>query len=739
MRTGEDSRTEALEREVAERARAEQAEHQRAVRLQLLADVGQKTTAILSRDELLRSAVHIIRETFQYFMVNIFLVDGDDLVLRACTMPLFAPHVNKLRLRIGGEGITAWVAAHGRTANVPDVRRDPRYRFELQAELRTRSELTVPITLQGVVNGVLDVQSETDGAFGELDEFTLQTVAGQLAVAIENARLYEELRRELGARERTERLLRALHEAGLAMDRAPSPGAVFSTVGDELRKTGILCALHLIGEQEGAAHPAYTSPGMPSLEGTSAATVISLATQEVYGAIARGGAARFLHGFCVAPLLFEDRLLGFLTVYSEDLTQDDIPALRIFADGIATAWRKAQLVEDLGRSLRELSATQEQLLQSQKMEAVGRLAGGVAHDFNNQLTAIMGYAEILLEASAKEDPRRADLTEILKAASHAADLTRQLLAFSRKQVLRPQVVDLNALLLEMRTLLRRLLGEDVQLDIRCAPEPVSVKADPTQIQQVIMNLAVNSRDAMPNGGALVIETRRARAAEPGGASGDWCVISVSDTGTGMGLETLSRLYEPYFTTKETGKGTGLGLSTAYGIVRQSGGHIACTSELGKGTTFTIQLPATNDTPAAAGPSRAAPPAAGTETVLVVEDESAVRALVCHSLAAAGYRVLQAATGVEAMEILRAPASQVQMVLTDLVLPGGVSGLDIARWVLEARPDIRLLCVSGYSEQLVAGAEAVLPRGAFLQKPFSPSDLLARMRAILDAHVAAPGS
>jgi signal transduction histidine kinase len=574
--------------EARERVRTEQGEHERAVRLQLLADVGQRTTAILSREELLRSAVHIIRETFQYFMVNIFLVEGAEIVLRACTMEELAVSVDRLHLPIGGEGITAWVAAHGKILTVPDVRRDPRYHYELEAELRTRSELAVPIVLKGVVTGVLDVQSELVGAFGELDEFTLQTVAGQLAVAIENARLYGELR----------------------------------------------------------------------------------------------------------------------------------------------------------VSLRELGAAQAQLLQSQKMEAVGRLAGGVAHDFNNQLTAIIGYAEILLAGCPENDPRRVELGEILKASSRAADLTRQLLAFSRKQVLRPRVVDLNALVEDMRVLLCRLLGEDVRLQTVYTAEPMRVRADPTQLQQVIMNLAVNARDAMPSGGTLTITTARAKSGAEAVAEGmrsppgTWCVLRVTDTGTGMDMETLSRLFEPYFTTKERGKGTGLGLSTAYGIVRQSGGHIACFSEPGAGTQFTIHLPATaEDIEEAGGAPLSTPPVRGFETVLVVEDEPAVRELVRLSLMGSGYHVLTAGTGVEGMEILRSRHATIQLVITDMVLPGGVSGLDIARWVLDAGSGVRLLCVSGYSEQLVLGAESVLPRGSFLQKPFSQPELLLRVRAILDARFA----
>jgi signal transduction histidine kinase/putative methionine-R-sulfoxide reductase with GAF domain/ActR/RegA family two-component response regulator len=680
----------------------------RADRLRLLAEVGRRTTAILAPEELFGSAVRIIQETFRYFMVSIFLVEGKDLVARACTMPQFEQYIGHLRLPIGGSGITCWVAAHNAPLVVPDVRRDPRYHYELEVERSTRSELAVPIALKGCVIGVLDVQSERPAAFTELDTFTLETVADQLAVAIENARLYDELRRELVARERASSLLRSLHEAGLAMQRAASPEEVFPAVGDVLRAKGISCTLTLL---DGPPVRAYASPGAPS---------------EPEGPPPGGRGTQFTPGCIAAPLLFEDRLLGHLRVFSDTLSPEDVPAMQVFANEIAAAWRKAHLVRDLQESLRALQSAQEQLLQSQKMEAVGRLAGGVAHDFNNQLTAIIGYAELLGTDVPEGDPRQTDVKEIVKAARRAADLTRQLLAFSRKQVLRPSLVDLNALVEDMRALLRRLIGEDVRLETRYAAGPLNVVADPTQVQQVIMNLAVNSRDAMPGGGTLTIATGRLPGAGPDG----WCLLEVTDTGTGMDPETLGRLFEPFFTTKEVGKGTGLGLSTVYGIVRQSGGDISCRSAAGHGTTFTIRLPA------AAGrvePSAVAaepvPARGGREAILVVEDEEPVLELVRRTLAGAGYTVRTARTGREGLAVL-CGATRLDMVITDLVLPDGTSGLELARRVLEQKPGTRLLCVSGYSEQLVTGADT-LPAGSFLQKPFTPAEILSAVRRALD--------
>jgi signal transduction histidine kinase/CheY-like chemotaxis protein/putative methionine-R-sulfoxide reductase with GAF domain len=711
----------------SERRRAGNLERERALRLQLIADVGRRTTAILSPAELLRSSVQIIQEKFHYFMVNIFLVDGEEIVLRASSMEEFRRRINTLRMVIGREGINGWVAKSGVPLNVPDVRKDRRYRFELAIERQIRSELAVPIIFKGAVIGVLDVQSEMDAAFNELDVFTLQTVADQLAVAIENARLYEELQRELAVRKRTERLLRALHVAGVAMEKASSPEEIFVTVAEELDKVGLLCAVHLASADRREVTLAHASPSLSPDESPPGPT--PLADNKVFEAILQGAHAVFEPGGIVAPLLFEDRLLGFLTVLSPEIGIDDIPTVQVFANEIAAAWRKAQLVGELRRSLQDLERTQEQLGQSQKMEAVGRLAGGVAHDFNNQLTAIMGYADLLISSLGEDDARRLEVAEITRAAGRAAELTRQLLAFSRRQVLRPRVVDLNDLVREMGGMLQRLIGENIRLKMLFGRGPFFVRADPAQLERVVMNLVVNARDAMPNGGTLQVAT----STEPGAdrqSAGATHVLSVTDTGTGMSPEVLSRLFEPFFTTKEPGHGTGLGLSTAYGIVQQSGGRIAVRSTVGQGTTFVISLPATREAPEAArAPDGAF--AAGKEEILVVEDEAQVRELVRRILANAGYSVLTEPSGEGLSELLRSHPD-VRMVITDLVLAGNVSGTDIARSVLAHPRGVRVLCISGYSEQLVSGDSSLLASVPFLQKPFSAPQLLQKVRAILDA-------
>lgn len=378
-----------------------------------------------------------------------------------------------------------------------------------------------------------------------------------------------------------------------------------------------------------------------------------------------------------------------------------------------------------------------QLQQAQKMEAVGRLAVGVAHDFNNLLTVIKGYSELIVMAVEGNIPVRAHAEEVLKAADRAAGVTSQLLAFSRKQVFELRTVRLNEVVANVEKLLRRLIGEDIQLVTTVGPNLGWIKADPGQLEQVLMNLAVNARDAMPQGGTLTIGiahseldetfTRHHLDFQPG----TYCVLSVADSGCGMNRDTLSKLFEPFFTTKEPGKGTGLGLSIVHGIVKQSRGHILVSSEPGCGTTFNIYLPCVEAPAEVRSSSDAAATASlGTETVLVVEDEGQVRTLECGLLEASGYHVLAASHGGEAMQICREYPGTIHLLVTDLILPQ-MNGRELARQVVPIRPSMKVLYVSGYPDETLVTAGVARSKVPFLQKPFASDALLFSVRKVLD--------
>ena len=394
----------------------------------------------------------------------------------------------------------------------------------------------------------------------------------------------------------------------------------------------------------------------------------------------------------------------------------------------------AEIVER-ERVERALGESEAQLRQSQKLEAVGTLAGGVAHDFNNLLTVIISYADLVLTQSDDESPTRADLMQIKDAALRAASLTKQLLAFSRRQVLQPKVIDLSLIVDGIHDLLRRMIGEDIELRAQSQPLLPRVKADPGQIEQVIMNLAVNARDAMPQGGTLTIETA-AEYLAPGDARlrdmmppGDWVRISVRDTGVGIDEQVQARIFEPFFTTKEPGKGTGLGLSTVYGIVKQSGGFIWVTSKLGAGTTFDVYLPPVEG---AVSPQTPPPPsvASGKETVLLVEDETPVRLLARRCLELYGYRVLESGNSRDAFDVARRHDGRIDLLLTDVVMPQG-SGRELAERLQLARPDLKILYMSGYTDDAIVRRGGVGPGTELLEKPFTPEDLARRVRQILD--------
>jgi PAS domain S-box-containing protein len=400
---------------------------------------------------------------------------------------------------------------------------------------------------------------------------------------------------------------------------------------------------------------------------------------------------------------------------------------------------KPSKVVVVSRDITARKQLEEQLLQAQKMEAVGRLAGGIAHDFNNLLTVILGFTDLALQRLEADSPVREQLEEVRKASQRAASLTRQLLAFSRRQVLQPQALDLNAVVANVEKMLHRLIGEDVELKTTLRSEISRVQLDPAQVEQVILNLAVNARDAMPQGGKLTIETANVDLDEEyasrhaGITPGCYVMLAVSDTGFGMDSETKSRVFEPFFTTKPVGKGTGLGLSVVYGIVRQSGGHIWVYSEPGKGTQFKIYFPALEDR----APQRTQLPQTlvqrpkAAETILLVEDEEGVRELAANILEAEGYKVLKTDSPKEAVRIADRHDGPIHLLLTDVIMPG-MSGPKLAEHLAFSRPDMKALFMSGYTDDAASGHGVVAPGTPFLEKPFVRSALIRKIHEVLES-------
>jgi len=644
--------------------------------------------------ETLLQAVH--RSVAELMPAENFFVALQDRVSGLVTFPYFVDQVDTVDApRPPLRGLTEYVLRTGRPLlGVPETVAALEGAGEVELlGAPSLDWLGVPLKVGAETIGVLTVQSYTEGTrYGPDALEILEIVSAQVAMAIERTRSAERL---LASEAKYRRLFEGNPEAMFVYDAA---------------------SLRFLAVNEAAVRRyGYSREeflGMSLLDIRPEEEIDRL--REVL-AHYRGGTARATG----------------LRHRSRDGRQIDV---EVTFDDIDFAGRPARLavVEDVTDRKR----LEEQLRQAQKMEAVGQLAGGIAHDFNNLLTAIVGYATLLDRSLPPDTDVREEVHEIIGAARRAANLTHQLLAFSRKQVLRPTVLDVNQVVRDMERILQRVIGEHIALHTKLEPDLAFVLADASQLEQVIMNLAVNARDAMPAGGRITIETANvpldAELAQvhPEAGQGTQVLLAVSDTGLGMTPDVKAHLFEPFFTTKEVGKGTGLGLATVYGIVRQSGGLIAVDSEPGRGTRFRIYFPSAESTIAV---SRTAPPepaVVGTGTVLLVEDEPGVRHLARDVLSRYGYRVIEAADGAEALRLVAGQEATVDLLLTDVVMPG-MSGAELARRFRERRPDVRVLYASGYADDAV-GSLGVPNEGApFLQKPFEPDDLVRRVREVLE--------
>jgi signal transduction histidine kinase len=435
----------------------------------------------------------------------------------------------------------------------------------------------------------------------------------------------------------------------------------------------------------------------------------------------------------------------FILVSGTAGVEEAIKSLQCGATDYVMKGHLSRLVPEVRRAMQEVDEhaerrqLEEQFIQSQKMEVVGQLAGGVAHDFNNILAVIIGYADLMMQQLGPAHPLHKHASEIQHAVERASKLTRQLLIFSRKQTVQPVVLDLNEVLKNLDKMLRKLIDENIEMILVPGKSIGRVKADSGYVGQVLMNLVINARDAMPNGGKLTIETRDVTVAEaysyehPEVISGDYVMLAVSDTGTGMTDEVKKHLFEPFFTTKPMGKGTGLGLTTCQTIVNQSGGHIGVYSEEGKGTTFKVYFPQVEQPlKAAASPAPAGPLPRGTETLLVVEDEPALRLLTQGVLAAQGYEVLLAVNGQDGLRVVREhKGSPISLVLTDVIMPQ-MGGKMMAEWLNATYPELKILFTSGYTDDAIMQHGVLDPGVAFLSKPYTPATLTRKVRELLDA-------
>jgi signal transduction histidine kinase/CheY-like chemotaxis protein len=633
----------------------------------------------------------------------------------------------------------------------------------------------VPMQVKDKTVGTILVATRQPSISAEQRQ-ALVRVASQAAVAIENSRLFQAERQRAAELVRSNAFLTALSHVAARIERTPSPDQILETLGTELSRLGITCFIALRRPDTGKLLGHYTSVESGALDTAQKLVGLTIhdfqipSDSQPFIQVMDKGQPLFVADLVAMtstllpkvparvsqqalslagvppdtpaaylPLWIEEKALGLMTVWGQGLRKEDVPALSVFAHQVAIALENARLVQDLEWSLHELRETQSQLVQAQKMEAVGRLAGGVAHDFNNLLTIVELSTRLMVQQLHPRDPLREHVRQIQEASERGTRLTQQLLRFSRREAVEPQVIDLGRLVTNMDRMLQRIAGEDVELTTDLAPNLWPVQADLSQMEQVIVNLTVNARDAMPAGGKLSIQTANVTLTEVADVHhldvepGEYVLLRVADSGEGMNAEMIEHIFEPFFTTKERGRGTGLGLPTVYGIIRQNQGYIEVESEPDQGTTFRIYLPRTTDRDRHQIKERKStltPVAGGTETILVVEDEFAVRRLAVQILEEQGYQVLKAANGPEALDVSRQHDGPIDLLLTDVIMPG-MNGRELAEQLRAHRPNLRVLYMSGYSDDVIALQTLSAPGMTMLSKPFSLEVMSAKVRATLD--------
>ncbi len=693
-----------------EKAHLYQNARRRAMRLETIYKVGDKLTALLELDELLPAVVKLIHSTFEYYNVNVFLYnkETDQLIFTAGWGGFQSPEPVGAVIK-PKQGIVGTCFFTQEPVLVDDVTKEPKY-MGIDSLPNTKSELAVPLMVRGTVIGVLDVQNSTSGAFDDEDLLTLQVLAEQISVAVENAQLYEKIKHSLDEVRKS--------QAFFAKIVLESPLATFITDADGRCILMNQSALSLIGtadsydEMIGKYNLLHDPPFVN--------TPIAEALKRVFkGEIAH------------------------LTV--------DIPAQNYLASNLryenftlkATLF---PLVDDFGKvgnvvakfeDLTEKKILESALQQAQKMESIGTLAGGIAHDFNNILGGVLGYTSFIKTKMPKTDPLYRYINIIETSARRAADLTQQLLAFARGGKYRVQNLALNLLVKEAVELIESTIHKNIRLKLELSQHDLAVEVDGGQIIQTIVNMCINARDAMPDGGFLTISTSSVVLDEqfthkhPGSNTGNYALLRVSDTGTGMPEETKRRIFEPFFTTKKDKKGTGLGLAMVYGIVKNHNGYINVESELGIGTTFSIYLPASTKPLETSSKNTANDVKQGREIILVAEDEDMMRDLLVEMLDSGGYEVITAENGKEALNIYRDQFDKIDLVILDMVMPE-LNGPEAFRKLKEINPEVKVLFSSGYDEQ--TQSQDILNEGVlgFLQKPYGVNDLLNKIRTLIDS-------